>query len=354
MSRGGLKISKQNYEYETIVDQYRSRNASSLLQQIVSVMNNKPVYSSVEDAVKDMTERTGLNVYLNQIKSADKNVNKTASDIHSSGSHISLDGGETFVTVDSLNKEEVSKNINEAFNKSDSDLHDEAMDMIGTGSIENADDELAWLKNYCELYEKRHGRPYTLGMTSANKFKNLGIYDGIEDLENHGSGSDILASILAHKVKIPLSEYIDYAHGYIKGSKMSEKDADHELSRIDYYLNKHNISKKANIELPQSLSQYSVAEDIANFVKNNIKNTHGLGVTVPSLQHDILSLFGKYGVDGKDVMNDEVAKYLSHCILEAQTHVRQTDISHQLGLGVGKENEDGQQDVWQTLMPASS
>lgn len=68
---------------QTAVDQARSRNAQSFMQQLTSIMTNKPRYATVADAVKDMQERTGLNVHLENIKSADsskKKVNKIANE----------------------------------------------------------------------------------------------------------------------------------------------------------------------------------------------------------------------------------------------------------------------------------
>jgi hypothetical protein len=102
MSRGGLKInsySEEDREIEpneklspiisqfaksvipqTTVDQARSRNAQSFMQQLTSLMTNKPRYATVADAVKDMQERTGLNIHLENIKSAKQKVNKQASE----------------------------------------------------------------------------------------------------------------------------------------------------------------------------------------------------------------------------------------------------------------------------------
>src|SRR6266705_6440788 len=64
---------------QTAVEQARLRNSSqSFMQQLTSLMTNKPRYATVADAVKDMQERTGLNVHLENIKSA-KSTNKKAS-----------------------------------------------------------------------------------------------------------------------------------------------------------------------------------------------------------------------------------------------------------------------------------
>jgi hypothetical protein len=103
MSRGGLKITPHSQDNEDLevhseklspmlsqfaksvapqnaVDQARSRNAQSFMQQLTSIMTGKQRYATVDDAVKDMQERTGLTVHLENIKSAKKKVNKLAED----------------------------------------------------------------------------------------------------------------------------------------------------------------------------------------------------------------------------------------------------------------------------------
>lgn len=191
-----VKTQAKSEKSETAVDAARKRNSQSYLQQIVNIMGNPPRYATVEDAVQDMCERTGLSAYLDKIKVADelkKKVNKSASD--------------------------------------------------------------------------------------------------------------------------------------------------------------HSV-------LPESLAKYiNIAEDIENFVKNNINNTHGLSATVPQLQYDILSVFGlKHGVESQDVMNNEVAEYLNNCILEAQKNINQSQyVPSTIGDGVGRVdiNDYDDQDAFSGLMPAS-
>lgn len=182
---------------ETAVDAARKRNSQSYLQQIVNIIGNPPRYATVEDAVQDMRERTGLNAYLDKMKTADN--------------------GES--------KKKVNKSASE------------------------------------------------------------------------------------------------------------------------------------KCVLPESLSKYKdVAEDIENFVQNNINNTHGLASTVPQLQYDILSVFGlRYGIESQDVMNHEVAKYLNDCILEAQKNLNSSNkIPASIGDGVGRVDVDDydDQDAWSGFMPA--
>src|SRR5271157_3910555 len=51
----------------------------SMLSQVNNIMgNNKPRYATVEDAVIDMQNRTGLNKYINTIKANNNSPQKTA------------------------------------------------------------------------------------------------------------------------------------------------------------------------------------------------------------------------------------------------------------------------------------
>jgi len=169
------------------VEQARARNAQSVMQQLTSIMANKPRYATVDDAVRDMQERTGLNLHLENIKSAKKKVNKQA----------------------------------------------------------------------------------------------------------------------------------------------------HEL-----------------VDIPESLKKYDFVGNIVNYIKNNIKNTNGVGNSVPQLQHDILSLFSKDGLAPQDILNDEVSKYLSDCILEQQKMLPSDSDNGQLGFGVGKDLVFENEDPWSGLMPS--
>jgi len=98
MPRGGIPISKvqtddteaprelspwlQNVsnqlakKQETAVEQARVR--ANMISQVNNIMKNPPRYATVDDAVSDMRERTGLNTYLKQVAKDQRNV-KTAS-----------------------------------------------------------------------------------------------------------------------------------------------------------------------------------------------------------------------------------------------------------------------------------
>ncbi len=97
MSRGGFKIERTNvFEYDTsdrvswldrfadrvakkdktpvtAVEAGRLRNKANLMDQIQSIVGGKTRYSSVENAVRDYQERTGLSEYLRRVQSGQNN-----------------------------------------------------------------------------------------------------------------------------------------------------------------------------------------------------------------------------------------------------------------------------------------
>lgn len=62
------------HNQETAVEQARKRQIqqASIVSQINNVLAHPPRYATVEDAVADMRDRTGLNSYLSTIKQAEK------------------------------------------------------------------------------------------------------------------------------------------------------------------------------------------------------------------------------------------------------------------------------------------
>ena len=179
---GPGKAAKSNNQ--SAVDQARARNAQSFMQQLTSLMTNKPRYATVDDAVKDMQERTGLNIHLENIKSAKKKVNKQASET----------------------------------------------------------------------------------------------------------------------------------------------------------------------TIPESLSKYDFVDNIFSYIDNNIKNNGVVGVSIPSVQHDLLSVFPK--LDPSDVMNDDVAKFINDRIYSEQSQLSPENSSAgNLGKGVGLDLQENN-DPWAGLMPS--
>jgi hypothetical protein len=75
------KLAKSDNEPKNAVEAARQRNQKSMLDQISSIVGNKPVHSSVDSVVQEMQERTGLKEYLRRQseKSFDNMPKKTAS-----------------------------------------------------------------------------------------------------------------------------------------------------------------------------------------------------------------------------------------------------------------------------------
>ena len=131
------------------------------------------------------------------------------------------------------------------------------------------------------------------------------------------------------------------------------------LSRIS--ANKNSVKKTAEdelpkeLELPKSLMKYkNCAEDIINFIRNTIENTHGQGATIPQVQYDILHIFGKrFGIQVEDILNEEVAKYVNNCIILARRNTIPEEHNPHIGEGVGStELEEDDKDAFAILMPA--
>lgn len=62
-------MDQMSRQQQTAVDQARSRQ--SIVNQVNTLMSNPPRYATVDDAVADMRERTGLNTYLNKVKASE-------------------------------------------------------------------------------------------------------------------------------------------------------------------------------------------------------------------------------------------------------------------------------------------
>ena len=69
----------------TAVETARQRDQKSILDQISYVINNKPAHASVESAVKDMQERTGLNEYMKRLSTTNEETKKTAQEKEDEG-----------------------------------------------------------------------------------------------------------------------------------------------------------------------------------------------------------------------------------------------------------------------------
>lgn len=104
MSRGGFKITRSDYyevdpgdridwldslaqdlakkettaDPKSAVEVARARNNQSIIDQINSIVGNKPRHSSVEGIVQEMQERTGLKEYMKRMSSTEPKQGKVA------------------------------------------------------------------------------------------------------------------------------------------------------------------------------------------------------------------------------------------------------------------------------------
>ncbi len=68
----------ENKALSTVVDKTRERDQKSMLDQISYLIDKKPRYASVESAVKDMQERTGLSEYIKRLSVKNEGEKKIA------------------------------------------------------------------------------------------------------------------------------------------------------------------------------------------------------------------------------------------------------------------------------------
>lgn len=97
-------------------------------------------------------------------------------------------------------------------------------------------------------------------------------------------------------------------------------------------------------------------ESIINYCTNKI-STHRGQVTVPAVQHDVLTTFKNSGLQPQDVNCEAVARLISNMILkEQQTSPAKEENNMNMGLGVGRDdidhNDSDNQD-WMKMMTPS-
>ncbi len=113
---------------------------------------------------------------------------------------------------------------------------------------------------------------------------------------------------------------------------------------------KKKVNKEASYQIPESLQKYDFADDVAAYIRNNIQNTGATGASIAAIEHDLLSVFPK--LDPSDIMNDEVAKFISDCIYSEQSQLSPEVNAPNLGKGVGKDLLVQDTDPWAGLMPS--
>jgi len=171
-----------------------------------------------------------------------------------------------------------------------------------------------------------------------NKPRYATVEDAVKDLRKRTGLEDYLNKINAEEKT--------------KQIKKQASDLKDRESRVDYL--KTLLKKKANeLKIPESLVGKESAESVLSFIKNKIEDVHGLGVTVPQIQQDIIEVFGpKLGIADRDIYNEEVAKFISDSIEEAKSLHSSYMPEPNLGGGVGQDLDPNENsDVWSGMMP---
>jgi len=202
---------------------------------------------------------------------------------------------------------------------------------------------------------------------ASTPFK-IGFETGFFDLE-HNQVGDILASLNATPnppLEPGLENGILYGLGYCWGADISTEGGNKEIKRIFNYYHFKNKNKLAQLnvpttnsnKIPESLAKYhDVADNIVNFIRNNIRNTNALGASVPAIQYDLLAIFGqRYGIETQDIMNEDVARFINNIIVSEMAMVGPEENNPNIGFGVGKnfggDDMSDNNDAFKGLMPA--
>jgi hypothetical protein len=104
-------------------------------------------------------------------------------------------------------------------------------------------------------------------------------------------------------------------------------------------------------KFPKTLEKSQNAKEaIQAFINSSISGIKGMRATIPQLQYDILSVFGKrFGLAPQDVENDDVIIYLNHCIVQERAKLP-PQIEEHIPDGVGQDlslDEDNR--IWDVL-----
>jgi hypothetical protein len=133
-------------------------------------------------------------------------------------------------------------------------------------------------------------------------------------------------------------------NSYLQRINSSKKELLKKITAdINAYANSNSNSNSNNI--PECLSKYDINDEIVSFLKNTCQNNHGLSVTIPQLQDDLLHIFGgKYKIQPEDVWNDETARFINDFIIDARSTAVIEPFNNQIGVGLGNDMHDTSQD----------
>lgn len=121
------------------------------------------------------------------------------------------------------------------------------------------------------------------------------------------------------------------------------------------YLRKINASGDVSTDLPKSFSDLpeKLRENIKNYISNTIDTHHG-NIHVPAIVESVIQMFRLQGVSPQHVNDMEFEKYISDRIVE-QKQKNPSEDEHNAnigkGIGVDKEVDSANTDMFQSLMP---
>jgi hypothetical protein len=228
-------------------------------------------------------------------------------------------------------------------------------------SVEAVVDDMKERSGLTAYLKKSEEEIITVIKTASKSPKEYGIFDGKEDLENHGFGSDILSSLNSHKGNIPNDHksWAEYAHGYFEGSKMSEKQRLLELKRLDAYFQKRDkvatdvnnvIHKK--VKMPLVIEKYP---PVLQTLQNCIRDSKG-NLPLPAIIERVRSIHNGDISDAKDWDADDLMYLVSQMNLDAKKNNPDSyqNYSNLGGRDVASDSEidPSNSDAFHALMPA--
>lgn len=265
---------------KTAVEVIREQQ-SSFIDQISGIVNNKSKFSTVEDAVADYQERTGLAAYLNKIQAGTDNLDKVAMN------HVYKKGLEHGL-------EDIQKN--------------------------EWGDPVSSFNSYLE-HHKAKGT-YDESMNDKDSY-----VAGYQEAVNEFGG---------------LEKYLAKAKSESKDHAMVEALAEFVNEQLYVLADAEDPSGSDQdgtipIVMPEILKKFP---EIKFFIDNLIKTRHG-HIHVPAIQADIYDIYKQQGVTNDEVDDPNLMKYISDIIAQEQSKDYQPEYTR-MGDGVGMDKSDTQ------------
>lgn len=213
----------------------------------------------------------------------------------------------------------------------------------GAGDEKESADKLSpWLKSFADnignkpeptavdLSRKRaQSIVSTINVLMANPPRYATVEDAVEDMRD----------------RTGLNEYIRKVTSSSK-KKTLNKSAKDLVSLINETMSDDNSDKELDNDaedIPDVLKKYpqDAQDNIISFIKNNINDAHGLYVTIPQLQYDILHLFGyKYGLSSHEIEDPDFIRFLSKMLEGAERTVVPEAANSDIGSGLANQSLD--------------